>query len=86
MRFAVDRAVRRNRAGSMTVGGTVAEQRVHPAGRHAQAGRDRRAAGAQANALALSASNSAGLIVPASSSALASAMCWAGDLPATSRM
>ena len=43
-------------------------------------------AGPQPSALALSLSNSAWLIVPASSSALASAMCAAGDLPATSRM
>ena len=45
-----------------------------------------RPAGPQPSALALSLSNSAWLIVPASSSALAPSVCAAGDLPATSRM
>ena len=40
----------------------------------------------QASALAFSLANSSWLMVPASSSALASAMWAAGDLPATSRM
>lgn len=40
----------------------------------------------QARAFALSLANSSGLIVPLSSNALASAICSAGDFPATCLM
>ena len=52
----------------------AAGTRGHPTGRRARSG-------AQASALAFNWSNSAGVMVPASSSVLASAMCSAGDAP-----